>query len=92
MVTLGPVPLMSGWTTSFVGGFTPAGILIVAAFPSVTLTVGSPAFGGTAVPVALGSGAVVVEQVDEEEDGVGRPDVDVGVPRGAVGVGRAARR
>ncbi len=50
---------MSGWTTSFVGGLTPLGMVMVAALPSFIATVGRPFLGATAVPVAESSAVVV---------------------------------
>src|SRR5690242_10406648 len=44
--------------TVLVGGLVPLGMVIAAALPGVTLTVGRPLAGATALPCALGSGLV----------------------------------
>src|SRR5665647_296907 len=56
-LTTGPEPLISGWTTSFVGAAVLGTVMMAALAPS-TMAVGNPALGGTATPVAVGSGVL----------------------------------
>src|SRR6202022_1142640 len=51
--TPGPVPLMSPWDTSVVGAVTPCGMVMVGLPSAASATVGSPATGATASPVAF---------------------------------------